>query len=155
MVFSFVGLYLFGSGHATVDQSIRKPTPSEAPSDITLNGSFPASASGIQYARSSVGMGGRFLSYRFSAPLSDLRSHAQAEFDSHWEKLTPTISRKKSPPFDESWLRHLEDAYGVQLDWLNPSKIGSGVKYLDKHGSNRPIIDIDEDNNSLYFVMTD
>ncbi len=100
-------------------------------------------------------MGGRFLAYRFSAPLPDLHSHAQAEFEGHWEQISPTITREQTSPFDEASLELMQEAYGVQLDWLNPARISSGVMYMDEHGSGRPIIYIDENNNVLYFVLTD
>jgi hypothetical protein len=64
---------------ADVDQSTEPIAARDAPA-ISLSGSFPASATDIHYARSSAGMGGRFLAYRFTAPLTDLNAHALKEF---------------------------------------------------------------------------
>ena len=138
-----------------VDESDGSLTRIEVPDDIALSGSFPVSATDIHYAQASRGMAGRFHAYRFSAPLPDLYAHALAEFDSHWEELSPAISRKESAPFDESTVQLRRDAFGVRLDWLDPGRMGGGVRYMDEHGSSRPLIYIDEENDTLYFTMCD
>ena len=97
-------------------------------------------------------MGGRLHAYRFSAPLADLLTHADSEFKSHWEKLTPAKTNVTQADVDVSFLRR---SYGVNLAWFDVGKLSNGIEFMAGHGSSRPIIWIDTNREILYFLMTD
>jgi len=155
MILSWIAFSIFLFFRPLVTESTGSLSRAEAPVDVTLSESYPASATDIHFARASVSMGGRFLAYRFSASIPDLHAHAKTEFDSHWDALTPTTEEMDSSPFDQTNVDFWKRAYGVKLEWLRPKEIGRGVMYMDEDGVHRPIVYIDEDNSTLYFVMTD
>ena len=82
----FVVLLAVGMNRPNVTQSPGYTSATPEAVSATLSQSLPSPATDIRHCRASVGMGGRLLIYRFSAPVPDLHSHAQAEFASHWDK---------------------------------------------------------------------
>jgi hypothetical protein len=129
----------------------------DAPPDVTMCGTFPDSATDIQYVGASVGMGGRFRAYRFSGSVDELHAHAVAEFAGHWDKLTPVRSDVDESPFTAQDVGFWEDAYVGGLDWMLSPAGARGALYQSADGSSShcPIVFVDETNGVLYFVMTD
>lgn len=127
------------------------------PADVTLCGTLPDSATKVRYVGASVGMGGRFRAYRFSGSVDELHAHALAEFDGHWDKLTPARLEVDESPFTAQDIGFWGDCYSTQLDWMLPPAGASGVLYepADGESSHRPTVYVDETNGVLYFVMTD
>ncbi|MFC1672382.1 hypothetical protein ACFL01_04535 [Planctomycetota bacterium] len=134
-----------------VEESRTPLSLAEAPAGITLSGTFPESARDIYYASASVGPGGKFKAYRFSAPVADLHAHAEAEFKNHWEELTPTKSFVSRIFLDKSqwWI------FGVDGSWFDVIEIPKGYQYMDEHGVHRSIIWVDEEREIFYFLMGD
>ena len=86
---------------------------------------LPSAASNILYASSSVGLGGRSLCYRFSAPLSNMIQHVEfidlqwtrprVENELPYEPLRPPVAKPMMKP------------YGLhKLDWFDVENISTG-----------------------------
>ncbi|MFO0913767.1 MAG: hypothetical protein U0795_12475 [Pirellulales bacterium] len=123
----------------------------------TLSGSLPQTATDIRYCRASVGMGGRLLIYRFSAPAADLHRHAQAEFAAHRDKPQLQKTPSSSSPITDRNIELYRSGFGVVADWmLLPSNaVGTLYESADARSSHRPTIFVDDVNGVLYFQMTD
>ena len=113
---------------------------------------LPPTATDVYFARASVGMGGRFYAYRFSAPLMDLQTHAMKEFAAHSDPLTPTVVPGQPFDIDVAFLRN---SYGVNLNWIDPAQIGPCTVFRDADSHGSPSIYVDETNSVLYFIFTD
>lgn len=113
---------------------------------------LPPTATDVYFARASVGIGGRFYAYRFSAPLMDLQTHAMKEFAAHSEPLTPTVVPGQPFDIDVAFLR---DSYGVKLSWIDPAQIGPCTVFRDADSPGSPSIYVDETNSVLYFINSD
>lgn len=122
----------------------------------TLCGSFPKSATAIRSCTGSVGLQGRLLAYRFSAPVDDLHVHAQKEFAAHWDSVTFKRTQNSRSPITEHDIDGIR-SYGVEADWMLPPSDAVGTVYESTDGmhSHRPTIFVDERNRTLYFIMTD
>lgn len=122
----------------------------------TVSGTLPSAAKEIRYCRVSVGMGGRLLIYRLSAPADQLHAHALDEFENHWLKPNPKIEQNALSPFVE-YDRMWRSAYGVEVDWMvsPPGIRGTLYSPADGNSSHQPLIFIDDVNSVLYFQMTD
>lgn len=129
----------------------------------TESQSLPASAADIRFVSASVGMQGRLRAYRFTAPVSDLHTHALAEFaafGSNWGQpnLTPSIRNNVESPFDAEYLAFLK-SFDADASWLAAPLNAKGTIYNFDANLNdvprRPTIFVDETNGVLYFVVTD
>jgi len=127
----------------------------------TTNLFFPASASNISYAWSSVGMGGRAHIFRFSAPLADCKMFAQQRFDHYAKQLydNPT----NFPPAEivplvelpEDPRPRLKKDYGLKdLGWFDYQGMTNGLTIAQPR-SHIPTIWIDVDRSVLYEYWTD
>ncbi|PAY19904.1 hypothetical protein CKO51_08700 [Rhodopirellula sp. SM50] len=140
-----------------VTQSDGYIEPSTTAFENTISHKLPESATEFRFCRASVGIGGRLLLYRFTAPIDDLNAHAIAEFDAHWDrpgyKATPDVPS----PFDEHDVKRNSEFYGGNADWMLPQAGAIGTLYEPADGqlSHRPTIFVDETNGVLYFQMTD
>ncbi len=123
----------------------------------TLSESLPQTATDIRYSRASVGMGGRLLIYRFSAPAADLHAHAQAEFAAHWHKPPLRKTTGSASPIGDDELQLYKTTFGIDGDWMLPPPNSMGTLYESADGqhSHRPTIFVDDVNGVLYFQMTD
>ncbi|MCA9197504.1 MAG: hypothetical protein KDA87_08205 [Planctomycetales bacterium] len=130
----------------------------------TESQSLPASASDICFVSASVGMQGRLRAYRFTAPVSDLHSHAMTElaaFGSNWSQpnATPFIRSNVKSPFDAEYLAFLKKSFDADASWLAAPLNTKGTIYNFDANLNdvprRPTIFVDETNGVLYFVVTD
>jgi hypothetical protein len=147
-----VGMYL---PHVTQSSGFTNTTP-EAVS-ATLSQSLPETAVNVRYCRASVGMGGRLLIYRFSAPVADLHAHAQAEFTAHWDKLLVKKTPGSTSPITDHEIKLYKSGFGISGDWMLPPPNAVGTLYESADGqfSHRPTIFVDDANGVLYFQMTD
>ena len=123
----------------------------------TLSGSLPETATNVRYCHGSVGMGGRLLIYRFSAPSADLHAHAQAEFAAHWHKPQTKKTPDSKSPIGDDEIELYRSAFKIDGDWMLPSSNAVGTLYESSDGqfSHRPTIFVDDVNGVLYFQMTD
>ncbi|MCS7468293.1 hypothetical protein NZK35_16700 [Stieleria sp. ICT_E10.1] len=141
--------------HVTQSDGYADVTPDAVAA--TLSESLPKTATEVRYCRASVGMGGRLLIYRFSAPDADLHAHAQAEFAAHWDKpKLKTIPGSTSPITDHE-VKLYKSGFGIDADWMLPPSNAVGTLYESADGqfSHRPTIFVDDANGVLYFQMTD
>lgn len=140
--------------HASSAQDYAKQTG-------TTNLFFPASASNISYAWSSVGMGGRAHIFRFSAPLDDCKVFARRRFDHYAKQLydNPT----NCPPAEivplvelpEDPRPRLRKGYGLKdLGWFDCQGMTNGLTIV-RLRSHFPTIWIDVDRSVLYEYWTD
>lgn len=153
----FVILLMRGMNQPHVEQSSGETVASVDSKAATISGSLPPTATRIQYCRASVGMGGRLLLYRFSAPAADLHAHAQAEFSAHWDKPLWKKASGVESPITEGEINRYDTEYGVNATWMLASPNVTGTRYESSDGqfSRRPTIFVDESNEVLYFRMTD
>ncbi len=123
----------------------------------TLSKSFPSSATKFRFARSSVGIGGRFLAYAIVGENDDLKAFALREFASHSDASDVTIEHDVQSPFDAEQTAFLEGSYAVNLDWLLAGPHSRGILLRDARGrtSHMPVIFLDDRDSTLYFVRTD
>lgn len=157
LFFLFSVLLVIGMNRPSVTESNGETTISAEANEATICGSLPASATKVQYCRASVGLGGRLLLYRFSAPVADLHVHAQAEFAAHsrklqWKKTSGIVS-----PITEDEIKQYNSGFGVNVEWMvaPPNTTGTLYEWADGQFSHRPTIFVDETNEVLYFRMTD
>jgi hypothetical protein len=150
-------LFVFGMNRPYVRQSDGYTSRNEEAVSVTLSQSLPDPATNVRYCRSSVGLGGRMVAYRFSAPPADLHAHAEAEFAAHWDarKLTQTLNSPS--PISVNNISLLKSAYGVDAEWIMPpdGTIGTLYESADGKFSHGPRIFVDDSNSVLYFLMTD
>lgn len=153
----FASLVAFSMSRANVTQSDGFTDDPTRAAGATLSGALPTSASDFRFCQASVGMGGRLLVYRFSAPLTDLRQHARAEYAAHWD--TPAIRETLAAPspITTHAVKQYQSAFGVDIDWMlpPPDATGTVIDSADGQTAHRPTIFIDEANGVLYFRMTD
>ena len=123
----------------------------------TLSQSLPRTTNRMRYCRVSVGMGGRLLLYRFSAPLTDLHSHANAEFAAHWDQSQSKTTPNTKSPITEREIALYKSGFGIDADWMLPPPNAVGTLYepADGRSSHRPTIFVDDTNGVLYFQMMD
>lgn len=150
-------LLVWGMNRPLVRASEGYISADKTPPDITLCGSLPQSAKDVRYVCASVGMGGRFRAYRFSASLDELHAHAAAEFANHWDKPAPTRSDNGASPFSVEDMQRYRKFYHADVDWMVAPEEAIGTLYASADGqsSHRPTIFVDEVNAVLYFLMTD
>ena len=129
-VWVLLTLYIVvGMSRATVQEStdwIKTPS-SEVPR--TLSTSLPASATKYRFARSSIGMGGRFMAYVVDGTPGDLHSFAESEFESHWDNPGFAVERNTQSPFHPRYISFLRNAYSADLAWLEKSSGAIGSVY--------------------------
>ena len=140
--------YKLLSPPAMVDQSIGPRTLATTPSDIAST--FPLSAIKIEYAQSGVGIGGRFLAYRFTAPIDDLRAHLSKRFSTLPPGALPKPS-KKVPSLD---LALFEKAYRVDLSWFDVLASDNCEVYRRPIEEHSPIVVLNLDSNTLYYPVS-
>lgn len=150
-------LFVLTMSRAHVTQSDGWKAIDDATKSQTLSKTLPDSSTRFCFARSSVGLGGRFMAYAVDGIPEDLDSFAQAEFIAHWAKADFTLKPNSSSPFDAEYVAMLERAYSVNLDWLRKSvnATGSVYQFSNEDVSHKPRIFVDNANGILYFVMTD
>ncbi len=150
-------LLVFRMNRPHITQSNGETNASDDSKAVTLSGSLPPNAKRVQYCQASVGMGGRLLLYRFSAPSADLHTHAQAEFAAHWHKPQCNKTTGVPSPITEHEINLYKTGFGVNAEWMlaPPSCIGTLYESSDGQFSHRPTIFIDDTNEVLYFQMTD
>ena len=150
-------LLVIGMNRPHVTQSSGETVVSADANAATISGSLPPTATKVQYCRASVGMGGRLLLYRFSAPAADLHVHAQKEFAAHWHK--PQFMKRSgvNSPITENDIKLYKTGFGVEAAWMltPPDVVGTLYESLDGQFSHRPTIFVDDTNEILYFQMTD
>jgi hypothetical protein len=151
------GYFLFGMSRAFVRQSDGWLTINATVSPQTLSETFPASATKFRFARSSVGIGGRFLAYAVDGENNDLQAFALREFASNADSPDVKRQHEVQSPFDADQIAFLESAYAVKLDWLLAAQHSRGSVFHDagKRTSHMPTIFIDNRDSILYFVQTD
>lgn len=127
----------------------------------TTNLFFPASASNISYAWSSVGMGGRAHIFRFSAPLDDCKVFARQRFGHYAKQLydNPTnCPHAEIVPLlelPEDPRPRLRKNYGLKdLGWFDYQGMTNGLT-ITQPRSHIPTIWIDVDRSVLYEYWTD
>jgi hypothetical protein len=119
---------------------------------------IPASAQNVLFARSSVGLGGRAMLYRFDAPLSDCVEHAKGLMrtgdrnaadgpDSPPRRLvTLTAPPRRIVP-------ELLAAYGLaDVTWFDIEDIRAGLEGTDPSGG---LIWVDTIRARVYYCRTD
>lgn len=148
---------MIGMNRPHVTQSNGETTVSAEANTATICGALPVTATKVQYCRASVGMGGRLLLYRFSAPAADLHTHAQAEFDAHRHKPQCKKATGVASPITKHDISRYKKGFGVDADWMltSPNCVGTLYESSDGQFSHRPTIFVDETNEVLYFRMTD
>ena len=153
----FCALFITGMNHPVVNQSVGFTSVTAQAKSNTLSQSLPASATNVRHCRASVGLGGRLLIYRFSAPVSDLHKHARNEFAAHWDNLRPQKTPNSPPPISEHEASMWESGFGIEGGWMLPPADSVGTIYRSADGqvSHRPVIFVDDENGVLYFKMTD
>ncbi|MBX3452618.1 MAG: hypothetical protein KF777_23980 [Planctomycetaceae bacterium] len=141
--------------HVTQSNGYAHATPDALAA--TLSGSLPETATNVRYCRASVGLGGRLLIYRFSAPVADLHAHAQAEFTARWDKPRLRKTPSSGSPITAHEVNLYKTGFGVDADWMLPPSNALGTLYesADRQFSHRPTIFVDDENGVLYFQMTD
>jgi len=141
--------------HVTQSEGYTNATP-EAIS-ATLSGSLPESATNVRHCRASVGMGGRLLVYRFSAPVADLHTHAKTEFAAHRDEPQLMKVPGSASPITDHEIKLYESGCGIDCEWMLPPPDAVGTLYesADGQSSHRPIVFVDDTNGVLYFQMTD
>lgn len=97
------------------------------------------------------------MAYAVDGSPKELEAFAQAEFAAHWESPGFTIDLNSRSPFDSKYVKFLQHAYSVDLEWLEESAEETGNIYRDskKQGSHMPTIFVDKAKGVLYLVMTD
>lgn len=150
-------LFVLTMSRAHVTQSDGWKAIDDATKSQTLSKTLPDSSTRFCFARSSVGLGGRFMAYAVDGTPEDLDSFAQAEFAVHRAKAAFTLEPNSNSPFDTENIAMLERAYSVNLDWLRKSVNATGSIYRcsNEDVSHMPTIFVDTANGVLYFVMTD
>jgi hypothetical protein len=150
-------LIVIGMNRAHIIQSNGETDVSMDAKEATISGSLPPTAIRVQYCSASVGMGGRLLLYRFSAPVTDLHAHAQAEFAAHWDKPQLKKTSGVNSPITEQKIKFYKTGFGVNAAWMLAPPNASGTLYESSDGqvSHRPTIFVDDTNEVLYFQMTD
>ena len=150
-------LFVFGMNRPNVRQSDGFTSKNEEAVSVTLSKSLPDTATKIRYCQSSVGFGGRMVSYRFSAPLADLYAHAEAEFAAHWDSPKVAQTHHSPSPISAEDISRLNSVYGVDAEWMLPPAGTTGTLYESAGGNylHTPTIFVDDANDVLYFVMTD
>ena len=150
-------LFVIGMNRAHVTQSNGFTNVNPEAEKTTLSHTLPKTASEIRYCRASIGMGGRLLLYRFTAPVSDLHNHAKAEFAAHWDKPKLKVVPNSTSPFAAAEIALHKTSFGIDVNWMLPlsSDIGTVYVWEDGRSSHRPIIFVDETNSVLYFKMSD
>lgn len=150
-------LLVFDMSRPNVDQSEGYVARTPDAIACTLSKTLPDSASQVRFRRASVGMGGRLLLYRFTAPIDDLHLHAETEFNAHWDHPGFTATPNSPSPFDLRDVKRNSVFYGGDTNWMLPPDNAVGTIYAPQDGrsSHRPLIFVDEANGVLYFQMTD
>lgn len=151
------GYFLFAMSRPFVLQSDGWLTINATVSPQTLSETFPASATRFRFARSSVGLGGRFLAYAVDGEKNDLQAFALREFASHPDAPEVKVQHEVQSPFDADQIAFLESAYAVELDWLLAVQRSRGSVFHDagERTTHMPTIFIDSHNAILYLVRTD
>jgi len=150
-------LLRIGMNRPQVTQSSGETVVSPDSNAATISGSLPPTATKVQYCRASVGMGGRLLVYRFSAPAADLHAHAQKEFAAHWHKPQWKKTSGVESPIAEHEIKLYKTGFGIDATWMlaPPDVVGTLYESSDGQYSHRPKIFVDDTNEVLYFQMTD
>ena len=153
--FSILLIVSMNRPHVTQSNGFTTANPEAI--EVTLSASLPETATNVRYCRASVGMGGRLLIYRFSAPVSDLHAHAQAEFAAHWDKPQLKKTTSSRSPITDHEIKLYKTGFGIDADWMLPPPNALGTLYesADEQFSHRPTIFTDDENGVLYFQMTD
>lgn len=153
----FMVLLVSGMNRPIVTQSNGETDLSVDSVAATISGSLPPNATKVQYCSASVGMGGRLLLYRFSAPATDLHAHAQTEFAAHWDKPQFKKTTGVPSPITDHEVSLYKTGFGVDAKWMlaPPNVIGTLYESSDYQISHRPTIFVDDANEVLYFQMTD
>ena len=153
----FSVLLVVGMNRPLVTQSDGFTSATDEAVTDTLSQTLPTSAANVRHCRASLGMGGRLLIYRFSAPVTDLHSHAKAEFAAHWDKPQFKTTPNVPSPITDHDIALYESGFSVQADWMLPHRgeIGTLYESADGQFSHRPTIFVDDTNGVLYFQMTD
>ena len=122
---------------------------------------FPASASNISHAWSSVGIGGRAHILKFSAPLDDCKAFARQRFDHFARQLDddptndPAAEIVPLVELPEDPRPRLKQAYGLKdMGWFDYQGVTNGLT-IAQPGSHLPTIWIDVDRSVLYEYWTD
>lgn len=154
---AFSVLLVIGMNRPHVTQSSGYANVTSDAVAATLSKSLPKTATNVRYCRASVGMGGRLLIYRFSAPVTDLHAHAQAEFGAHWDKPQLKKAPGSTSPITDHEIKLHKTGFGIDTDWMLPPSNAVGTLYESADGqfSHRPTIFVDDANGVLYFQMTD
>ena len=127
--------------------------PAQAPN--FTSSSYPESAHDMRWALSSRGLGGRFMAYRFSGTVSELKKFANSEMANSWNRPTVAVESNARSPFDADRLKDCGDTFGLQLDWMTAPKGARGSIYTGGRRSHVPVIFVDEQNGVLYYLVTD
>jgi hypothetical protein len=153
----FSALLVVGMNRPHVNQSDCFTNVTAAAKAESLSQTLPDSATNVRHCRASVGMGGRLLIYRISAPVADLHAHAQAEFAAHWDKPKLKTTPKSRSPITDHEIALYKSGFGIDAKWMLPASDAIGTLYESADGrfSHRPTIFVDEANGILYFQMTD
>ncbi|MEQ1827414.1 MAG: hypothetical protein ABL921_15760 [Pirellula sp.] len=150
-------IYVFEASIASIQKSDAWADVATEPNQATLSQAWPKSARKFQFARSSIGMGGRFCAYAVDGAPDDLDDFAKNEFLAHWNKPKAEAQFDQPSPFDAGTISFLEKAYRVKLTWLLAPESSRGTVYRDseKGSSQSPTIFVDRTNGMLYSVITD
>lgn len=139
-----------GCRRASVHQSTTQRHATDAP-PVSLSGHWSEGASNIHYATSGVGLGGRLLAYRLSAPLDALDAFAAKEFETQGIGFVVTTTRVDAAEVN---VQALETAYSVRMPWFSLGEITRGVCYRGE-GLRHISVWIDADRDTMFFLMTD
>jgi len=153
----FSAMLVVGMNRPHINQSVGFTNVTTDAKSSTLSQTLPNSATDVRHCRASVGMGGRLLIYRFSAPVADLHTHAQAEFAAHWDKPQLKKTPDSPSPITVREITLYESGFGIDAGWMLPPSNAVGTLYESADGqfSHRPLVFVDEANGVLYFQMTD
>ncbi len=127
----------------------------------TTNLFFPASASNISYAWSSVGMGGRAHILKFNASIEDCKTFARQRFNHYAKQLYdnptnfPAAEIVPLVGLPEDPRPRLRKDYGLKkLEWFDYQNMTNGLT-LSQPISHIPTVWIDIDRSALYEYWTD
>jgi hypothetical protein len=144
LVAAFLGCNSEGNPSApVVSQSVTPIDPDNIPKAILKKSSLPSSAHDGYFAISGVGLGGRFLAFRFSANRADVQSFPQAFYRSHdqlknFQRIEDVEFAEYIP--DEAFI--IEN-YGADISWLAPFRSNSGTVTLPPKDSGAPVLLLD------------
>ncbi len=154
---AFLFVLVVGMNRPNVTQSNGYTNRTPDAVSATLSQSLPKTAANVRFCRASVGMGGRLLIYRLSAPAADLTAHAHSESAAHRDKPQLKKTPGSTSPLTDHEIAMYKSGFGIDADWMLPPSNATGTLYqsADGQSSHRPTIFVDDANGVLYFQMTD